>query len=65
MQMSVFLALVQTFVGAATLGVALLALTRGNPPQDGGNSNSSEDQAPSPTGTSMRRPGPSGLNPVL
>ena len=43
MQMSVFLALVQTFVGAATLGVALLALTRENPPQDGGNSNSSED----------------------
>ena len=43
MQMSVFLALVQTFVGAATLGVALLALTRENPPQAGGNSNSSED----------------------
>ena len=43
MQMSVFLALVQTFVGAATLGVALLALTIENPPQNGGNSNNRED----------------------
>ena len=31
MQMSVFLALVQTFVGAATLGVALLALIMNHP----------------------------------
>lgn len=29
MQMSIFLALVQTLIGAATLGVALLALERG------------------------------------
>lgn len=44
MQMSVFLALVQTFVGAATLGVALLALNSGDPPQNGGShSKQSED----------------------
>lgn len=32
MQMSIFLALVQTLIGAATLGVALLALESGDPP---------------------------------
>ena len=36
MQVSVFLALVQTLIGAATLGVALLALNSGDPPQNGG-----------------------------
>ena len=44
MQMSVFLALVQTLIGAATLGVALLALDSGDPPHsDGSPSNHSED----------------------
>ena len=44
MQMSVFLALVQTLIGAATLGVALLALDSGDPPHsDGSPSNQSED----------------------
>ena len=33
MQMSVFLALVQTFLAAASLGVALLALDSGDPPK--------------------------------
>lgn len=37
--MSVFLALVQTLVGAATLGVALLTLKSGDPPQNDGSSN--------------------------
>lgn len=37
--MSVFLALVQTFLAAATLGVALLALQSGDPPQNDGSSN--------------------------
>ena len=51
MQMSVFLALVQTLIGAATLGVALLALDSGDPPHsDGSPSNQSEDWAPSPPG---------------
>lgn len=36
MQMSVFLALVQTLIGAATLGVALLALNSGDPPHSDG-----------------------------
>lgn len=36
MQMSIFLALVQTLIGAATLGVALLALESGDPPHSGG-----------------------------
>ena len=41
---SVFLALVQTLIGAATLGVALLALNSGDPPQNGGShSKQSED----------------------
>lgn len=44
MQMSVFLALVQTLIGAATLGVALLALDSGDPPHsDGSSSKQSED----------------------
>ena len=36
MQMSIFLALVQTLIGAATLGVALLALESGDPPHSDG-----------------------------
>ena len=36
MQMSVFLALVQTFLAAASLGVALLALDSGDPPHSDG-----------------------------
>ncbi len=44
MQMGVFLAVVQTLIGAATLGVALLALKSGDPPHNGGStSKSSED----------------------
>lgn len=44
MQMSVFLALVQTLIGAATLGVALLALDSGDPPHsDGSHHKQSED----------------------
>lgn len=44
MQMGVFLALVQTLIGAATLGVALLALDSGDPPHsDGSSSKQSED----------------------
>lgn len=43
MQMSDFLALIQTFVGAAALGVAILALKGENPPSNGGNSNKRED----------------------
>lgn len=44
MQMSVFLALVQTFLAAATLGVALLTLKSGDPPQNDGSTNQkSED----------------------
>lgn len=43
MQMSVFLALVQTLIGAATLGVALLALESGDPPHSDGSPNNSED----------------------
>ena len=43
MQMSVFLALVQTFVAAASLGVALLALERVDPPPGGGAIHKSED----------------------
>lgn len=43
MQMSVFLALVQTLIGAATLGVALLALESSDPPKNGGSSNQSEN----------------------
>lgn len=43
MQMSVFLALVQTFVAAASLGVALLTLERVDPPPGGGSSHKSED----------------------
>ncbi len=43
MQMSVFLALVQTFVAAASLGVALLALERVDPPPGGASSHKSED----------------------
>lgn len=44
MQMSVFLALVQTLIGAATLGVALLALESGDPPHsDGSSKQNSED----------------------
>ena len=39
MQMSVFLALVQTFVAAASLGVALLALERVDPPPGGAHCN--------------------------
>ena len=42
MQMSVFLAF-QTLIGAATLGVALLALESGDPPHSDGSSNNSED----------------------
>ena len=41
--MSDFLALIQTFVGAAALGVAILALKGENPPKNGGNSNKRED----------------------
>ena len=36
MQMSVFLALVQTFLAAASLGIALLALDSGDPPHSDG-----------------------------
>ena len=36
MQMSVFLALVQTFLAAASLGVALFALDSGDPPHSDG-----------------------------
>lgn len=43
MQMSVFLALVQTFVAAASLGVALLALERVDPPPSDGSRHKSED----------------------
>lgn len=44
MQMSVFLAVVQTFLAAASLGVALLALEREGPPRSDGPSNQkSED----------------------
>lgn len=44
MQMSVFLALVQTFLAAASLGVALLALDSEDPPLCGGSSHKqSED----------------------
>lgn len=44
MRMSVFLALVQTLIGAATLGVALLALNSGDPPHsDGSPSKKGED----------------------
>lgn len=44
MQMSVFLALVQILTGAATLGVALLALDSGDPPHsDGSHHKQSED----------------------
>ena len=43
MQMSIFLALVKTLIGAATLGVALLALESGDPPHSDGSSNNSED----------------------
>ena len=43
MQMSVFLALVQTLIGAATLGVTILALEGNDPPKNDGSSNQSED----------------------
>lgn len=43
MQMSVFLALVQTLIGAATLGVALLALEGNDPPKNDGPSKQSEN----------------------
>ena len=43
MQMSVFLALVQTFLAAASLGVAILALERVDPPPNGGSGQKSED----------------------
>lgn len=44
MQMSVFLALVQTFLAAASLGVALLALDSGDPPHsDGSQTKKSEN----------------------
>lgn len=43
MQMSVFLALVQTFVAAASLGVAILALERVGPPPSDGPRHKSED----------------------
>ena len=41
--MSDFLALLQTFVEAAALGVAILALKGENPPNNDGNSNKRED----------------------
>lgn len=43
MQMSVFLVLVQTLIGAATLGVALLALEGNDPPKNDGPSKQSEN----------------------
>lgn len=43
MQMSVFLALVQTFVAAVSLGMALLALERVDPPPSDGSRHKSED----------------------
>lgn len=43
MQMSTFLALVQTLIGAATLGVALLALGSGDPPENDGPRQQGED----------------------
>lgn len=43
MQMSAFLTLVQTFVAAASLRVALLALERVDPPPSGGPRHKSED----------------------
>ena len=66
MQMSVFLALVQTFLAAASLGVALLALDSGDPPHsDGSQTKKWRELGTLATGTSLWRPGPSGLNPVL
>lgn len=43
MQMSVFLALVQTFLAAATLGVALLTLKGADPPPSDGSGQKGED----------------------
>lgn len=43
MQMSVFLALVQTFLAAASLGVAILALERVDPPPSSGSHQKGED----------------------
>lgn len=43
MQMSVFLTLVQTLLAAASLGVALLALERVDPPPSDGSRQQSED----------------------
>lgn len=43
MQTSVFLALVQTLIGAATLGVALLTLEGNDPPKNDGSFNQSEN----------------------
>lgn len=40
--MSELPALAQVIIGAATLLVAILALKRENPPEDGGNSNKHE-----------------------
>ncbi len=60
MQMSVFLALVQTFVAAASLGVALLALERVDAPPGGGGIKKKEDKAPALPGRACGGPGPPG-----
>ena len=43
MQMSDMLALVQVLIGAATFIVAVLALIKENPPNNGGNSNNKDE----------------------
>ena len=59
MQMSIFLALVQTLIGAATLGVALLALESGDPPHPGPSGPSSLGEAHCSTdASSVARPSP-------
>ena len=45
-QMSIFLALIQTLLAAAPLGVALLALERVDPPPSDGSQQQIEDEAP-------------------
>ena len=61
MQMSVFLALVQTFLAAASLGVALFALDSGDPPHsDGSQTKKGENWALSLPGRPCGVPAPRG-----